>query len=138
MKPNVVFDTNILISAIGWQGSPFRCLELARNGIISAATCDELLQELRRILQSKLYFSDEQITNSIADLLTFLSLVKISHTIQEIASDPTDNIVLECAVTAQATHIITGDSRHLLPLKQYQGIRIMTAAEFLFSVLQPE
>ena len=137
MKPIVVFDTNILISAIGWQGNPYRCLELARNGIISAATCDELLQEFRRILQTKLNFSDEQITDTISDLLTFLSLVKISHKLQAIPSDPTDNIVLECAIAAQATHIITGDNRHLLPLKQFQGIPIVTAADFLTSVLQP-
>lgn len=137
MKPIAVFDTNILISATGWQGNPFRCLELARHGVIDGMTCEELLLEFRRILQTKLHFSDDQITDTIADLLTFLSLVKISHTIQEIASDPTDNIVLECAVAAQATHIITGDSQHLLPLKQYPGIAIVTPAEFLTSVLQP-
>lgn len=137
MKPIAVFDTNILISAIGWRGNPFRCLELARYGAIDGMTCEELLLEFRRILQTKLHFSDDQITDTIADLLTFLSLVKISHTIHDIASDPTDNIVLECAVAAQATHIITGDSRHLLPLKQYRGIAIVTPAEFLTSVLQP-
>jgi putative PIN family toxin of toxin-antitoxin system len=137
MKPIAVFDTNILISASGWKGKPFRCLEAARHGAIDGFTCEELLQEFRRILQTKLHYSDEQITDTIADLLTFLSLVRISHTIQEITSDPTDNIVLECAVAAQATHIITGDSRHLLPLKQYQGIAIVSASEFLASVLQP-
>ena len=29
MQPVVVYDTNILFSATGWRGSPFRCLELA-------------------------------------------------------------------------------------------------------------
>jgi putative PIN family toxin of toxin-antitoxin system len=110
---------------------------LARHGVIDGVTCEELLLEFRRILQTKLHFSDDQITDAIADLLTILSLVKISHTIQEIASDPADNIVLECAVAAKATHIITGDSRHLLPLKQYQGIAIVTPTEFLTSVFQP-
>jgi len=34
MLVTVVFDTNILFSAIGWRGNPFRCVELARAGQI--------------------------------------------------------------------------------------------------------
>jgi predicted nucleic acid-binding protein len=38
---------------------------------------------------------------------------------------------LECAVVGGATHIVTGDRRHLLPLGSYQGIAIVSAADFL-------
>jgi uncharacterized protein len=34
MPVTVVFDTNILFSATGWRGNPFRCVELARSGQI--------------------------------------------------------------------------------------------------------
>lgn len=34
MRLPVVFDTNILFSATGWRGNPYRCLELARTGQI--------------------------------------------------------------------------------------------------------
>ncbi|BAZ69254.1 hypothetical protein NIES4106_40250 [Fischerella sp. NIES-4106] len=34
----VVFDTNTLFSGLGWRGSPYRCLELARNGQVSLPT----------------------------------------------------------------------------------------------------
>ncbi len=44
----VVFDTNTLFSGLGWQGSPYRCLELARNGQIESITCREILLELQR------------------------------------------------------------------------------------------
>ena len=44
---------------------------------------------------------------------------------------PLINKVVECAVVGQATHIVTGDRRHLLPLGSYQGIAIVTAADFL-------
>ena len=43
----------------------------------------------------------------------------------------TDNKVVECAVAAGATHLVTGDRRHLLPLKSYQGIQILSPAEFV-------
>jgi predicted nucleic acid-binding protein len=42
-----------------------------------------------------------------------------------------DDKVLEGAVTVRATHIITGDRRHLLPLRCFQGILSLTAADFL-------
>jgi uncharacterized protein len=48
-----------------------------------------------------------------------------------VPGDPDDDKVLECAVMAGATHIVTGDRRHLLPLGTFQGIPILTAADFL-------
>ena len=43
-------------------------------------------------------------------------------------------MILECALVANATHIISGDKRHLLILKQFRGIRILSPAEFLDSI----
>lgn len=47
------------------------------------------------------------------------------------SSDPDDNFVLECAVNGSATHIVTGDKKHLLPLGSFRGIPIVPPAEFL-------
>jgi predicted nucleic acid-binding protein len=51
--------------------------------------------------------------------------------LKAIPTDPDDDKVLECAVTVGATHIVTGDRRHLLPLGTFEGITILTAAQFL-------
>lgn len=131
MRPVVVFDTNILISGIGWQGNPHRCLELARTGVIEAVTCQELLDELIRKLRMKLSFSDTQVTDTVADLLTFLRLVPITNTLEVVTADPDDDKVLEGAVVGEATYIVTGDRRHLLPLGSYQGIAIVRATDSL-------
>jgi len=40
------------------------------------------------------------------------------------------NKVIECAVVGSATHIVTGDRRQLLLLKNYQNIQIVTAPSF--------
>ncbi len=54
MQPIVVYDTNILLSGIGWEGNPYRCLELARQGKIEGSTCSEILDELAEKLTTKL------------------------------------------------------------------------------------
>lgn len=72
MRKVAVFDTNILLSGIGWKGAPYMCLELARAGKVEGITCRELLEELTEKLQLKLSFTTEQSVETLADLLTFL------------------------------------------------------------------
>jgi len=127
----VVFDTNVLLSAIGWGGKPNQCLEAARSGLVDGVTCLQLLQELEEKLKTLLGFSQEEVADQLADLLGFLTLMPIPGTLHGATSDSGDDKVLECADTARATYIITGDRRHLLPLKSYKGIQIVTAAAFL-------
>jgi uncharacterized protein len=126
-----VFDTNIVLSAIGWKGKPFECLELARNGVVHGLTCAAALDELSLKLESKLLFTPEESTDAIIDLLTFLRVVQVTGRFAAVAADHDDDKIIECAVLGGATHIVTGDRRHLLPLKSFQRIEIVTAAEFL-------
>lgn len=131
MAIGVVFDTNILFSAIGWQGNPYRCVELARHGLVEGVTCPELMDELADKLEAKLNFSDDMATDTITDLLSFLRLVTIPGQLKFIVNDPDDDVVLECALVARADYIVSGDRRHLLPIVNYQGISIVTATDFL-------
>ena len=119
MQPIAVYDTNILLSGIGWRGSPYRCLELARLGSVEGLTCSEILDELAEKLTIKLNFSLSETTDVIADLLGFLRVVKITNTLKAIPTDSEDDKIIECAVVGEATHIVTGDRRHLLPLGSY-------------------
>ena len=137
MRLIAVFDTNILLSGVGWRGEPYRCLELARVGIVEGVTCQELLDELTEKLQARLNFSAAQVTDTIADLLSFLRLATITNTLKVVSVDPDDDKVLECAVVGGASHIVTGDRRHLLPMGNYQGIPIVSAADFLALVSVP-
>lgn len=138
MPLTVVFDTNILLSSIGWGGRPAQCLELARRANVDGVTCAEILDELDRILRTKLQFTDDQAIATRADLLSFLRLVTITNTLHVVAADPDDDKVVECAVVSGASHIVTGDRRHLLPLGQYGAIAIITAAQLLALVPTPD
>lgn len=131
MPPIAVFDTNVLFSGVAWKGRPYECLELARADVVEGATCAELLDELSEKLRVKLSFSGEQASETIIDLLAFLRLVAITGNLKAVPADPDDDKVLECAVAAGAAYIVTGDRRHLIPLKSFRGIQIMTPAEFL-------
>lgn len=125
-----VFDTNVLLSGIGWRGKPFECLELARAKKCRGVTCAEILTELAAKLETKLNFAPEEIAATLADLLSFLELGTIAGELKFVEADPDDDKVLECAVNARATHVVTGDRRHLLPIGTFQGIEIVTAAQF--------
>ncbi|MFN6536112.1 MAG: putative toxin-antitoxin system toxin component, PIN family [Nostoc sp. EkiNYC01] len=135
MRPIVVFDTNVLLSAIGWKGSPYHCLDLARQGRVKGLICPEILDELTEKLEQKLKFTAIQVIETIADLLSFLRLITITNTLNVLTTDPNDNMVLECGVVGNATHIVTGDKRHLLPLGSYEGIVIVSARDFLTLVI---
>ena len=50
-----------------------------------------------------------------------------------IVDDPADNRVLEAAGAASANVIVSGD-HHLLELKEWQGIRVMSPADFAAEV----
>ena len=131
MRKVALVNTNIQFSGVGWKGKRFQCLELARAGLVDGVTCRELLDELAERLQSKLSFAPEQTLDTVADLLTFLQVVPITGTLKAIPTDPDDDKVMECEAIVGATHIVTGDRRHLLPLGAFQGIAILTAADFL-------
>ncbi len=136
MKYIVVFDTNILLSALFSQkGSPFRCLALAKMGQFESVTCREILDEFAEKLLIKFKFSEEKAKIAIEEVKGFSRLVSISGKLKAVPKDSDDDMVIECAIVVKATHIITGD-KHLLSLSPYQDISIVRASEFLLLLSQ--
>jgi putative PIN family toxin of toxin-antitoxin system len=129
-----VFDTNVFFSAVAWKGRPFECVELARSGEIEGAISREIIDELISKLQVKLAFSPRQALDAATDLLGFLRVVPITGTVKGVVADPDDDKVLETAVVARATHVVTGDRRHLIPIGTFRGVVIVSPAEFLLAV----
>ncbi len=58
-------------------------------------------------------------------------IVEVSSHIKAVSYPDEDNRVLECAVDGKADFIVTGDTKHILPLKKYGGIKILSPSEFL-------
>lgn len=130
-KAKVVIDTNIIISAFGWDANPEGILKLAVSNKIINFTCFEMLDELRRVVSyPKINFSEELQAEIIETVFSISSLIEINEPLNVIIDDPDDNKILECAVSADVDFIISGD-KHLLGLKKYLNIEILTPESFL-------
>ena len=131
----VVPDTNTVVSGLLWQGAPHDVLELARAGEIMLYTSPALLAELRDVLNRPKFTARLKKVGTTSKRLSleFAALAKLTHPdpiAPVILADPDDDAVLACALSADAQIITSGDS-HLLALKTYRGISILSAREFL-------
>ena len=130
IKPKVVFDTNIYLSAIIFGGNPRKVLQLAIDEKILLYSSTEILFEVALKLKGKFKWSAKQINFTIKNIGNLAKIVRIKEKIDFIKKDPTDNKILEAAIESKAGFIITGDS-HLLELKSYKRIKIIKATELL-------
>ncbi len=130
-KKRVVIDTNILISALGWEGKPRQVFQRVLNNEFELILPKKQLEELRRVMDyPKFEFTDEQKSRFIGVLLAVVIIVETHDSIDIIKDDPSDNVILEAAVENNAHYLISGDD-HLLRLKEYRNVRIITANGFL-------
>ena len=130
----VVVDTNVLISAALFGGNPEKILNLVEEGKIKILISEEILEEFRKVLQKKFGFSlnmAELAASGIGETFTLITPIQRINIIKE---KEADNRVLECAVEGKAQYIITGDIKHLQPLKEYRGIKILSPAQFLKAI----
>lgn len=127
----VILDTNILISAIVFGGKPRDILKRIISGKLGFAVSKEILDEVDGVLSGKKFNYPSQAVYEIRNAIEGLGdNVVPEKRIDMIKKDPDDNRILECALTANADFIISGDS-HLLELKVFKGIQIISPADFL-------
>ncbi|MGC2661177.1 MAG: putative toxin-antitoxin system toxin component, PIN family [Bryobacteraceae bacterium] len=124
-------DTNIYISGFEFGGTPRRFLDLARAGTFRLDVSDAITQEVLRVLRMKCGYSPERLLEAEKRIGRLTQRVSPERTLDVIAADPSDNRILECAVTAKSDFIVSGDTRHVLPLSVYSGIPIVKVADFL-------
>ena len=128
----IVFDTNVYISAFISPGSKAEeAYLLAVDGEIELYTSVAILTETAMKLREKFSWDDVRITAALKQISKVATVSKPVSTLN-ILSDAPDNRILECAMEADADLIVTGD-KHLLDLKQYEGIGITRIAGFLYS-----
>lgn len=128
----VVFDTNVLVSAALKPGSlPDIALAICRQGSVAqSVTSPFILDEFRRVLSIKLRTAPASVETSLRAIRKHSEVVFPVDTLDTIHADPTDNRILECAVEGRADAIVSGD-RHLLALKRFRKIPILTVREFV-------
>jgi uncharacterized protein len=126
---SAVFDTNVWVSAFQFGGRAAELAQLAKDGEIEVFLSQAILDETLRVLREKFNRTDLEQIRGVIEQCT--KRVEPSVTLDAVKNDPDDNKILECAVAAGADTIVTGDKRHLLPIRSFQGISIVGVAEFL-------
>ncbi len=128
----VILDTNIIISAVGFGGKPREIIQLVLDKKIRAVTSPILMAELDDVVAKRFPKLTIDFTLLKKTMGRKLKLVNPSISLQ-IVKDDDDNRVLEAAVEGECQYIVTGD-KQLLELSSFQGIKILTADQFLREV----
>jgi putative PIN family toxin of toxin-antitoxin system len=129
----IVLDTNVVVSALLWGGTPYRLIQAAVDGALTLCTSPALLAELRGVLAREHLASRlERQSSSVEEALALYDGLAVTVSPETaprvVVADPDDDHVIAAAVAAKADLVVSGD-RHLLDLASHDGIRIVTPAE---------
>jgi len=128
----LVLDTNVVASALLWDGVPRQLLLAAREKRIVLFTSMPLLAELTDIFGRSKFdkkiiasgFSIDQLVDRYGELTTIVRPIPTSG----IAPDPDDDVVIGTALAAKADWIVTGD-KPLLAVAMHQGVHIVSVSD---------
>lgn len=133
MMPRIVCDTNVLVSAFIAAGPPSRVIEEVIAGRLELVLARPVMVELERVLTGKLGFDADRwrgVEELLVDLASGFASVPTGG-IEPVTGDEDDDIILACAVEAGAEVVVSGDRRHLLPVGEYRGVRVITPQAIL-------
>jgi putative PIN family toxin of toxin-antitoxin system len=130
MHLHAVYDTNVIVSGTLVPGSiPASLVSLALQNVVQLAISPEILEEYRGVLlRPKFGFHEATVTTFLQELQQRAHMVQPTTRVT-ISPDEPDNRFLECALAADAQYIVTGNIKHF-PAQEYQGVKIVTPAEF--------
>ncbi|HZZ15617.1 MAG TPA: putative toxin-antitoxin system toxin component, PIN family [Candidatus Sulfotelmatobacter sp.] len=126
----IVMDTNVIVSALVFGGVPRQGLELADSGRCEFFYSPPIQDEVRRVLEEKFGWSGAKMDEVLPKLWKIGTPIVPHHRVEAVRDDPDDNRILECALSAQAKFVVSGD-RHLLRLRSYMSVSIVSPREFL-------
>jgi putative PIN family toxin of toxin-antitoxin system len=125
----VVLDTNVLLSAcLKPDGLEARTVQLALEGALEPCATAAVWAEYRDVLLREKFAAFRERAESVLGAMD-ARVVRVSDgATVAVASDEDDNRFLECAVSAGAAYLITGNLRHYPA--EYGGARVVNARGF--------
>jgi putative PIN family toxin of toxin-antitoxin system len=139
-----VLDSTILVSAFLTPGGAADALiNQAKAGRITGAVAEEILGETARVLltaeriRQRYPYTDADGQDYLQSIRQAALIVSDLPSVSGIVRDPDDDIVLACAVAAEASHVVTRDD-DLLSLGIYEGVLMVTPEAFLVMLRSPE
>jgi uncharacterized protein len=103
--------------------------EICLSEAILTETAEVLLSKskLRRLVA----YADSDVRDYIRWLLIEAEMVTDLPALRVVMNDPKDDPIIATAVAARADYLVTGDRAHLLPIGEYEGVRIVSPRAFL-------
>ena len=129
----VVIDTNVFISGLLKSPSCRKIIDCLKETKFTLIVSPQILDELIGVIARPKFHNvivRETAEKLIETIKTQATLVKPSQRFDVIKEDPADNRFLETSIEAKADFIISGN-KHLLSLKNFRNIPIVTPAKFL-------
>ena len=132
-RPRWVVDSNVLVSAFLWQGTPGRVIALAGEREVDLFTSRILLDELvatlaKNKLARHVAATGLSVDQMLASYRSIAKLVTARRLDARVSRDADDDAVLACAVAARADLVVSGDN-DLLSIKSFRRIPIVTPAQ---------
>ncbi len=133
---HLVIDTNVIISGLLWGGIPGELLLRVENKRNLMFASRPMLDELFAVIQRPKFTAILKCAGlTVADIVYWLTrhaTVVLPKPLPEVVilKDPADDIFLACAVSVRADFIVSGN-RHLLDLKAYDGIPVVTPKQYI-------
>ncbi len=125
----IVIDTNVVISGVFFGGLPRKIIEAAVYHRLEACATAEISEEYRRIVEEMIRRKQGKLRQDVFSV--FIESLRFVEAVSkvEVCRDPDDDKFFGCAKDAGALYIVSGD-KDLLNVGNFEGITVMTAAEF--------
>lgn len=130
----VVLDSNVIVSGLNFPGNEQLVLNLAIRGRFELYLSSFILEEVSGVLVRKFSWEKGRLLEAIRRIRNSAVVVEPTIRLDVVVGDHADNRILECAVSIGADYLVTGDRRHLLPIGEHSGTRILNAPLFLLAL----
>jgi len=128
-----VFDVNVLISSLIRKGKPRALWNKVVDGKVRLVISERILSEFDEVARRpklRKYLSPRCLGRFTRVLIQTAEIADVRVSLPQLTEDPEDNVIVETAVDGGADYIVSGD-RHLISLRRFRGIEIVTVDEML-------
>lgn len=127
----IVLDTNILVSGVLYIGKPKRVIDLALDGKVEIMSSVKIIEEFKRVIaRDKFKLSKSEQEDKINFIIRLSHMILVKSKFKVVKDDPSDDMFINAAYDGNASYIVSGD-HHLKDLKEFAGIKIVTANQLL-------
>jgi putative PIN family toxin of toxin-antitoxin system len=128
----IVLDTNCLVPIVIPHSYCWDVWQAFIRGDYTLCVSNEILMEYREILEQQLHSAE--FAEMVLDVITNsenVEYVNPAFRFNMIEADPDDNKFVDCAITANATYIVSNDTHFdVLEKIDFPSVDVMTLREF--------